>query len=78
MLINVNGRICLAGLLAFGVGGLFGVYIAAPAISRAAGHFSKRTQNAVAIVLLSLFAIDLVCCALFGFNAGTGVGGVIT
>ena len=78
MLINVNGRICLAGLLAFGVGGLFGVYIAAPAISRAAGHFSKRTQNTVAIVLLSLFAIDLVCCALFGFNAGTGVGGVIT
>ena len=37
MLFNVNGRICLAGLLAFGLGGLFGVYVAAPAISRKVG-----------------------------------------
>ena len=77
MLINVNGRICLAGLLAFGVGGLFGVYVAAPAISRFVDRFTHRKQVIVATLLCLLFAADLVCCAIFGFNKGSGVGGEI-
>ncbi|MBO4928413.1 MAG: DUF975 family protein [Clostridiales bacterium] len=77
MLMNVNGRICLAGLLAFGIGGLFGVYVAAPAISRFVDRFARKTQIVAAIVLCTLFATDLVCCAIFGFNKGSGVGGEI-
>ena len=77
MFMNVNGRICLAGLMAFGVGGLFGVYIAGPAISRFVDRFSKRTQVIVAAVLGALFVTDIICCVLFGFNAGASVGGKI-
>ena len=77
MFMNVNGRICLAGLLAFGIGGLFGVYIAAPAISRIAGRFQKRTQYIVAAIFCVLFIADIICCILFGFNTGDSVGGKI-
>lgn len=77
MFMNVNGRICLAGLMAFGVGGLFGVYIAGPAISRFVDRFKRRTQFIVAGVLAALFITDIICCAIFGFNTGAAVGGKI-
>ncbi|MBP5491408.1 MAG: DUF975 family protein [Clostridiales bacterium] len=77
MFMNVNGRICLAGLLAFGIGGLFGVYVAAPAISRFVNRFAKKTQYIAAAVLCVLFVVDLICCACFGFNTGASVGGKI-
>ena len=77
MFMNVNGRICLAGLMAFGVGGLFGVYIAGPAISRFVDRFSRRTQYIAAGILGALFVTDIVCCVIFGFNSGASVGGKI-
>lgn len=73
--LNLNGRICLVGLLAFGIGSLFGVYIAAPKLSRFMHKKSRKTQILICAVLSTVFIIDLICCALFGFNAGSGVGG---
>ena len=73
--LNLNGRICLVGLLAFGIGSLFGVYIAAPKLSRFMHKKSRKTQILICAVLSTAFIIDLICCALFGFNAGSGVGG---
>ena len=73
--LNVNGRICLVGLLAFGMGSLFGVYIAAPKLSEFLNSKSKKVQNIICITLSVLFIIDLICCAIFGFNKGSGVGG---
>ena len=73
--LNVNGRICLVGLLAFGLGSLFGVYIAAPKLSEFLNSKSKKVQNIIWITLSVLFIIDLICCAIFGFNKGEGVGG---
>ena len=73
--LNVNGRICLVGLLAFGLGSLFGVYIAAPKLSEFLNSKSKKVQNIICITLSVLFIIDLICCAIFGFNKGEGVGG---
>lgn len=75
MFLNLNGRICLSGLLAFGVGGLFAVYIAAPEISRFVQCHSKKKMNLCAAVLCAAFAVDLICCIIFGFNNGAGVGG---
>ena len=77
MFMNVNGRICLAGLLAFGIGGLFGVYVAAPGIARLAERFSQKAQRIAAVVLIALFVTDMICCFIFGFNSGSGVGGAI-
>ncbi len=73
--LNVNGRICLVGLLAFGIGSLFGIYIAAPKLSEFLNSKSKKVQNIICITLSALFIIDLICCAIFGFNKGAGVGG---
>ena len=77
MFMNLNGRICLAGLAAFGLGGLFGVYVAAPGIARFAGRFPAKVQKTAAIILIAAFVVDLACCLIFGFNSGTGVGGSI-
>ncbi|MBQ4425597.1 MAG: DUF975 family protein [Lachnospiraceae bacterium] len=77
MFMNINGRICLAGLLAFGIGGMAGVYLVGPAISRSLSHASKKTQWIICAVLCLAFAADLICCMIFGFNAGSGVGGNI-
>ena len=77
MFINVNGRICLAGLLAFGLGGLFGIYIAAPRISNFVDRIGKKNVKILCTMLIIFFVIDLVCCAVFGFNTGISVGGKI-
>lgn len=77
MFMNLNGRICLAGLLAFGFGGLFGVYAAAPAIHAFAGRYSRRTRVIAASLLCAAFIADIICCLIFGFNSGAGVGGAL-
>lgn len=74
MMFNVNGRICLAGLLAFGLGGLVGVYLAAPGISRAVNKMPARTRYLGAAALLAAFCGDFVYCLVNGFNTGAGVG----
>lgn len=72
---NVNGRICLYGLIAFGLGGMAGIYLVGPAIAGFADRFSRKQQRIAAGILCTAFAADLICCAIFGFNKGAGVGG---
>lgn len=72
--INLNGRICLTGMVMFGLAGLFGVYIAAPHISAALERFGRKKTIALCTVLSALFVADLVCVIIFGFNSGEGVG----
>ena len=74
MMFNVNGRICLAGLVAFGLGGLAGVYLAGPAISRSVNKIPVRTRYLGAAALLAAFCADFVYCVFNGFNSGAGVG----
>ncbi len=73
--LNVNGRICIAGLTAFALGGLAAIYLIAPALSNFADKFSKKRQIICASILCGLFVLDIICCIVFGFNAGEGVGG---
>ena len=74
MMFNVNGRICLAGLVAFGLGGLAGIYLAEPSISRAVNKMPVRTRYLGAAVLSAAFCGDVIYCMLNGFNSGVGVG----
>jgi len=75
MLVNINGRICLAGLLAFGFGGLFGIYVAAPRLSLLLDKLGSKKTKLLCYILVSLFGLDLLACYLYGFNTGSGVGG---
>lgn len=75
MLLNVNGRICLAGLMAFGLAGQVGIYLAAPQFSLFLDRLGKRKTRLLCVSLIVLFLIDGLCCLLFGFNVGVGIGG---
>ena len=74
MLFNINGRICLAGLLAFGFGGLVAIYIAAPVISRKVQSWPVRQRTLGAMLLVLAVCGDLGYCLFHGFNSGSGVG----
>lgn len=74
MFLNLNGRICLAGLAAFAIGGCFGIYVAGPKLRQFMRYVGQKKEIIICAVLISAFVIDAVCCAVFGFNAGSGVG----
>lgn len=73
--LNINGRICFAALTAFGIGGMAAIYVLAPVISGVVSRCAKKPKTIVAALLCSAFLADIVCCLLFGFNSGAGVGG---
>lgn len=75
--LNLNGRICFAGLTAFAIGGMAAIYLVAPAIANIADKYPKKKQIIAASVLCCAFTIDIICCLIFGFNSGVGVGGSI-
>ncbi|MDE6873305.1 MAG: hypothetical protein K2P87_02465 [Lachnospiraceae bacterium] len=72
---NINGRICLSGLLAFGIGGMAAIYLVGPAIRNYVERFSRRSQIIISVILCAAFLADFVYCMIFGFNSGAGVGG---
>ena len=74
MFLNLNGRICLAGLVAFAIGGCFGIYVAGPRLRSFMHSLSRRKQVILCAVLVILFIADGICCRIFGFNTGSGVG----
>ncbi|MBR2524001.1 MAG: DUF975 family protein [Clostridiales bacterium] len=78
MFFNLNGRVCLAGLIAFALGGFLGIYILGPLIRRLLIRFGKKRTRILCTVLISLFLVDLGCCIVFGPNKGEGVGQDIT
>ena len=77
MTFNLNGRVCLAGLTAFAIGGFAGIYILGPAIKGMLRKFGKKRTLVLSIVLVTAFIIDIICCKIFGPNSGKGVGGDI-
>ena len=74
MFLNLNGRICVAGLVAFAIGGCFGIYVAGPKLKQLVDRFAKKKQIILCAVLVVLYLIDKGCCMVFGFNKGSGVG----
>lgn len=70
--LNLNGRICAEGLLAFGVGGLAIVYVIAPVIDGLIGELNEKQIMAVCSALIILFAADAVY-SQFQPNTGKGI-----
>ncbi len=71
---NLNGRVCLAGLLAFAFGGFLGIYILGPMIKRWVERLGAKRTKILCIVLVTAFLIDVICCKIFGPNTGAGIG----
>ncbi|MBO4628299.1 MAG: putative ABC transporter permease [Lachnospiraceae bacterium] len=70
---NVNGRITLVSSLAFGVFSLLGIFVFAPAAVWIARRLKPKTRRIVAIVLCCLYGLDILACAIFGFNPASGL-----
>ena len=55
---NLNGRICLENLVAFGVLGLVMMYLINPFFTKILGSISEVVLNSVAICLFVIYAVD--------------------
>lgn len=71
-LINIQGRVCLEGLLLFGIGGLFIVYIAEPALHRIFQRISSNARIALCVSLVAIFAVDFLV-SMGNPNTGFGI-----
>ncbi len=60
MLLHIQGRVCIEGLLIFGIGGLFIIYVAAPKLDDFFSRLSRRSGLALSIILVSVFAADVI------------------
>ncbi|MBR4768505.1 MAG: hypothetical protein IK088_05970, partial [Lachnospiraceae bacterium] len=58
--LNLNRWICLEGLLAFAVGGLLGVYLAAPSVRRLLEKPKPKVLAIIVAVVITFFFTDVV------------------
>ena len=69
---NLNGRICLEGLLVFGLAGLGFTYVFAPLLDNLFSRIPKKPRTLAAALLAALFLADLCYSAVYP-NAGPGI-----
>lgn len=69
---NLEGRICLGGLLFFGVAGALAVYFLEPAFQKIMQRIPLRCNQALCLTLTVLFAADVIL-SIFTPNLGIGV-----
>lgn len=70
--LNINGRVCLEGLIIFGVGGLAVTYVFAPFIANFLDKINKKIKVILCIILVSLIACDFAYSGTHP-NEGEGV-----
>lgn len=70
--LNLNGRICVEGLILFGVGGMFVVYVAAPFLDDKMRKMNSRWLMVFVAVLLVIYAGDSIYSAKYP-NTGAGI-----
>ncbi len=70
--LNIKGRICLEGLLVFGLGGCGFTYIVAPVLDNFYKKFNVKILNIFCIVFLLLFSTDFIYSSFYP-NMGSGI-----
>jgi uncharacterized membrane protein len=74
---NIQGRICLEGLLAFGVLGMLGLYVLAPVTDEMLLRIPLRVRQILCALLLLAFGTD-VALNLISPRTGTGITTTLT
>ncbi|MCR5543532.1 MAG: DUF975 family protein [Eubacterium sp.] len=69
---NLNGRICLEGLLVFGMAGLLFTYVLSPMLDDIYGKIDKKYRKIVCAILLILFILDIIWSVMVP-NTGEGI-----
>lgn len=71
MFFNINGRVCLEGLIFFAIGGFLIIYFIAPIIDEFVNYIPKKLKITLCVVLILLFSTDFI----YSFNnPNTGKG----
>ena len=70
--LNINGRICLEGLILFGLGGFGFTYIFAPLLDNIYKKIPKYIKIAICVILVSCYLVDLSYTHNHP-NTGTGI-----
>lgn len=70
---NINGRICLEGLLVFAIGGCLIIYFVAPILNNKMASLRNKTKNILCIVLVGAFLADLLYALVLSPNMQAGV-----
>lgn len=73
--LNLNGCICVEGLLAFGVGGMILVHGFVPFLERMFRRIPQRILLLLCLVLTLLFGVDFIC-SVSKPNEGRGITAV--
>lgn len=69
---QIQGRVCLIGLLIFGLGGLAFVYGIAPLLNQKIENMNSHVRNLLCIAFLAIFILDVLYS--FGHpNLGAGI-----
>ena len=69
--LNINGRVCLEGLLVFGLAGCAFTYVIAPILDNLYSKIKPKIASILCVVLISLYLADLMYTKV---NPNTGVG----
>ena len=70
--LNINGRVCLEGLLLFGLAGCAVTYLFAPIFNNIYSKISKKHRIIICVILLVLYGVDLVY-STYHPNQGNGI-----
>lgn len=70
--LNIQGRVCLEGLLVFGIAGLAATYLIAPALDDLYKKIPQKYKTAICAALIAVFAADLVYSHIVP-NSGEGI-----
>lgn len=75
--LNINGRVCLEGLLLFAAGGTFITYVVAPVLGNILDKVPRKLKVILSVILVVLIAFDFYASSVRP-NQGAGVTTEIT
>ena len=70
--LNINGRICLEGLLIFAMAGCITIYFIIPHIDKILKKIKPNIKVVIIVILVSLYCVDFVCSTIKP-NSGSGI-----
>jgi hypothetical protein len=70
--LNINGRICMEGLLVFALAGCMSIYLVAPALDNLFKKIPDKHKRTICTVLIMLFVGDQICSNIKP-NSGFGI-----
>ena len=70
--LNLDGRICLEGLLVFGLGGCIFTYIIAPLLDDLFNKINQKVKIIIIVILILLFSLDSIY-SYYHPNTGKGI-----